>query len=254
MIKRTDRVSTAVLEMCHAPVNALDTQFSLALAEELGAALDDPAVKGVVLTGTGAVFCAGVDLLALLSGGATELPGFLDALDRLFRVLRGAAKPMVACVNGHAIAGGCVLALGCDYRVLAGGGAKIGLPELRVGVPFPSTALEIVRAAVPRRHVREVVLLGALYGPEAALARGLADELAPETDALPRSLEVARCLAEIPESTYRLTKRALSDPGGGARSPEQIDTLNREVEAVWADEETHRHIRRYVERTLGKRV
>jgi enoyl-CoA hydratase len=115
-------------------------------------------------------------------------------------------RPTVAAVNGHAIAGGCVLALACDLRLMSGG--RIGLPELAVGVPFPTTALEIVRHALGSRAGQ--VLLGAqTEGRERALALGMVDELTEPGELLPRAVAVAGELAARSPESYRLAKTQL---------------------------------------------
>ena len=84
---------------------------------------------------------------------------------------------MVAAVNGHAIAGGCVIARAADARLMAEGAGRIGVPELLVGVPFPAAALEVVRFAVPREKVQSLIYTGRTLSAEEALGAGLVDEV-----------------------------------------------------------------------------
>src|SRR6201992_461123 len=100
----------------------------------------------VILTGAGRAFSAGVDLRALVDGGKGYAEKFVVALSKAFRAIFDHPAPVIAAVNGHAIAGGCVLAMCADVRLMSGG--TIGLTELAVGVPFPVTALEICRDAM----------------------------------------------------------------------------------------------------------
>ena len=100
-------------------------------------------------------------------------------------------KPLVAAVNGHAIAGGAIMMLACDQRLLARGPARIGLTEVLVGVQFPAWALEIARFATPPEHFQTLICTGRTYEPEAALARGLVDELVEPERLLDRAMEVA---------------------------------------------------------------
>ena len=97
------------------------------------------------------MFSAGVDLLKVVDGGAVYVRMFLPVFRRVFESLFDYPKPVVAAVNGHAIAGGCVLACAADHRVMAAGTARIGMPELLVGVALPTVALETVRCACPSR-------------------------------------------------------------------------------------------------------
>ena len=142
--------------------------------------------RALVLTGTGSAFSAGVDLRRILDGGRPYTEEFLTALSRMFRAVFDHPRPTVAAVNGHAIAGGCVLALACDVRLMSGG--RIGLAELAVGVPFPTSALEIVRHALGTSADR-AVLRAETVGPERALALGMVDEVdRGPTSCLPRAL------------------------------------------------------------------
>src|SRR5690606_15976287 len=129
-------VPVAVLRMAHGPVNAMDLELCQALSERFSDLADDPA-RAVVVTGSDRAFSAGVDLKRATAGGDAYIDEFLPALADAFRAAFELPKPLVAAVNGHAIAGGCVLAACADVVLMAEGTARIGVPELRVGVPFP---------------------------------------------------------------------------------------------------------------------
>lgn len=249
MIDRQNRDGVTVLRMSREPANVLDREFGDAIVEALNDAIDGPATA-IVLTGTGGIFSAGVDLFRILEEGDAYLADFLECLDRLFETAVTSPKPLVAAINGHAIAGGAVLAFACDFRVMAEGSAKIGLPELEVGVPFPGTALRIIRSAVPEHALREVVLRGRNFGPEAALARGIIDELAAPEDVLDRAVTLAADLGSIPARAFAVTKALLGTDVADDREAAARET---EVHEIWRAAETHDHIRQYLQRTLGKR-
>jgi enoyl-CoA hydratase len=164
----------AVVRLAHGKVNALD----LELLDRITATftdLDAGRATAIVLTGTGRAFSAGVDLWRIVEGGDDYVRAFLPALDAAFRAVFTCGKPVVAGLNGHAIAGGAILAAACDHRIMAGG--TIGVTELLVGVPFPPTALEILRHAYGERAARRAVLTGATHPPAEALAAGYVDEV-----------------------------------------------------------------------------
>src|SRR5262245_63754943 len=171
----------AILTMTHGKVNALDIEFCDALAARFND-LRKPDTKAVVLTGQAKIFSAGVDLKRLSAGGADYIRRFLPALHRLYEAVFFHPKPVVAAVNGHAIAGGCVLACCADRRIMARDAGRIGVTEILVGVPFPALAFEIVRASVPPRYLPEFTLSGAIYATDEALKRGWVDELAEPAD------------------------------------------------------------------------
>ena len=125
------------------------------------------------------------------------------------------------------------------------------MPELLVGVPFPTAALEVVRFAVPRDRVQSLIYSGRTLQPPDALAAGLIDEVVAPTQLLARAQEVARQLAMIPPEVYRLTKQSLR-----AAALERIETAgeaqDRAALEVWSAPQTLAHIREYLRRTLGK--
>jgi enoyl-CoA hydratase len=169
----------------------------------------------------------------------------------LLRRLFTFPKPVVAAANGHAIAGGCILVLAADARLMAEGAGRIGVPELLVGVPFPAAALEVVRFAVRRDQVQSLIYTGRTLPPRDALAAGLIDEVVAAADLPARAQEVARQLATIPSETFRLTKQSLR-----AQALERIDRTSelhdRAVLEVWSAAETHAHIQEYLRRTIRK--
>src|SRR4051812_22611916 len=199
MIELERRDGVAVVRLNHGKANALD----LELARAITATMRDLSDSAVVLTGQGSVFSAGVDLRRLLDGGPDYVSEFLPALDEALLSVFDAPGPVVAAVNGHAIAGGCILAAACDLGLMAGG--TMGVPELRVGLPFPVAALEIVRHAIGAR-VDELAFTGRSFDALAAQAMGLAHEIVSLETLLDDAVRSARRLEQIPRRTYALTK------------------------------------------------
>src|SRR5581483_10515937 len=158
MIERRHEGAVLVLQLRHGKASALDVELCAALEAELVAAGESD--RAVVITGTGNIFSAGVDLFRMLDGGAEYVDRFLPALDSLLRRLFTHPRPVVAAINGHALAGGWVLACAADHRVVTASPAKLGLPELQVGVPFPPMALEVVRFATPRGLAQAMAIGG----------------------------------------------------------------------------------------------
>jgi enoyl-CoA hydratase/carnithine racemase len=193
--------------------------------------------RALVITGSGSCFSAGVDLRRILDGGRPYTAELLAALSRTFRVVFDHPRPTVAAVNGHAIAGGCVLALACDVRLMSGG--RIGLTELAVGVPFPTAALEVVRHALGSRA--DQVLLGAqTTDRERALALGMVDELPEPADLLPRAVALATELAARSPESYRLAKVQLHRSANAAI--EATADGDAAVLAGWTSDDTRRRI------------
>jgi enoyl-CoA hydratase len=249
MIDLVRRGRLAVLEIRHGKANAIDVDFCDALRARLEDARD-PAVAGLVIVGEGRMFSAGVDLLKVVDGGAAYVRTLLPAFRRVFETLFDYPKPVVAAVNGHAIAGGCILACSADYRVMAAGAARIGVPELLVGVAFPTVAFETVQSACSGR-LRDLIFTGRTLSPEEALAEGLVDAVVEADAMLAEAVRVAEALADRPQNAFVLTKRQFR-ASAMARIAANRETVDREVEDLWCADSTLRTIRAYVERTLKK--
>jgi Delta3-Delta2-enoyl-CoA isomerase len=171
--------SLATLRLDKARANAIDEPLVRDLAEAARAVGADPEVKGVLLASAHPkVFSPGLDLVALTTLDRPAMERFMLLFAEMVWALYGLPRPVVAAVGGHAVAGGCILALTADYRVLRRGGAQIGLNEVKVGVPLPWSVCELLRASVPPHALAPVALLGRNFADDEALRVGLADELA----------------------------------------------------------------------------
>ena len=170
------------------------------------------------MTGVGdKAFCAGADLgeLIPLMTGTREPQNefdrrYADDISKkgMYLINNDPVKPVIAAINGHAIAGGCILALACDYRVAsAHPKVRIGLTELALGVAFPPGVFKLLQSRLPSAHQDELMLGAGLHAPERALALGLVDAVAEDPVAAGR--ERLEQLAGYPSSTYVQTKRAL---------------------------------------------
>jgi enoyl-CoA hydratase len=242
----TDGIDT--LQLARGKANALDLELcrtlDAALAE--GEAREGP----LILTGAGSMFSAGVDLFRVVDGGAAYIAQFLPAMSDVFLRLFMFPRPVVAAINGHAIAGGCILACACDYRVMAAGVGRIGLPELHVGVPFPASAVELLRSVTDPARLHEFLLLGRTYEAREAIAVGLVNEAVPGESVLERAVAVARDLSSRPAASYRITKHFLRGPAA-----ERIRSAERdrgELIDAWAAPATLQAIRDYLARTFKK--
>jgi enoyl-CoA hydratase len=249
MIARSQHEGVLTLRLAHGKASALDVELIEALLAELDGAAED--VRAVILTGTGSIFSAGVELFRLTREGADYVRRFLPLLSRFLRALFTFPRPVVAAVNGHAIAGGCLAVLACDARLMAEGTGRIGLPELLVGVPFPTVAMEVVRFAVPPDRVQSLIYTGKTLSAQEALGAGLVDEVVTPAALMTRAQELAQQLALIPPQVYSLTKQSLR-----SEALERIDKagelLDQAALEVWSAPQTQAHIREYLRRTLGK--
>ena len=230
VVEVVDGVSTVRLD--HPPVNALDLDL---LDDVIGAmrSIDGP----VVLTGEGRCFSAGVDLPAIVKGGAEYTDRFMTALSAAFLAVFDHPAPVVAAINGHAIAGGCVFAMAADIRLMSAG--TIGLTELAVGAMFPMAALEICRYTMGTSVTPAALGTGTIDVSTAA-ALGWVDEVVTADELLPRSIALARELAEFAPAAYAMTKQQLHRPARAAiDAGAETDAV---VRAGWMSDETHARI------------
>ena len=250
MIERKDVDGIRTLRLAHGKVSAIDIELGEALLKEIEGA-GDPAVKAVILTGSGSSFSAGVDLFRVLKDGPEYGRRFLPVLDNFLRAALTLPKPMIAAVNGHAIAGGCILAAACDHRIMSEGAARIGIPELAVGVPFPALPLQIMSARVADGPLRDLVFTGRTVLIDEAKALGLIDEKCPSGMLMDRATEVALRMAAIPAGAFALTKQAFYTPI--LERTMQLADMNARVVDAWLQQHTYDTIRAYLEKTVGKK-
>ncbi|MFF5991391.1 enoyl-CoA hydratase/isomerase family protein [Prauserella flavalba] len=240
----------AVLRMEHGKANALDITLCRELSTRFEEVAEAGGYRAVVLTGTGGVFSAGVDLKRIVDGGARYVAEFLPALSDAFLSVFDFPRPVVAAVNGHAIAGGGVLAAACDHRVLNAGHGRVGWTELLVGVPFPLVAMEILRCAYGSARLPRLTFAAGTPAGQGALALGLVDELAEADAVLPRALEVARTLGAASPAAFAHTKNQIHRPYN-ERIGEQRAADDAKVEQLWSAPESLASIGDYVRSVLG---
>jgi enoyl-CoA hydratase len=220
--------------------------LSSALMERLLASLQEAAGRPLLLTGSEGAFSAGLNLKEVAGLDAAAMTRFLRLLDDLVDALYEYPGPAVACVDGHAIAGGCVLALCCDWRVASDrDDLRIGLNEVALGLEFPPKILSLARQRVPRLHLERVVLEAGLHSPAAAAALGLVDEVS--ADALASARAALHRLASVPRATYVATKRSLRQ-GALALSDSDRHYFEHHVVPAWCAPETKARIRAALER------
>lgn len=243
------------IRLARPPVNALDPDLCRALGSAVAEAVADGA-KGLVVSGNPKVFSAGLDVPHLLSLGedrAALLAGwgaFFDAT----RALAGAAVPVVAALTGHAPAGGCVLALCCDYRVMAKSADpvrpyRIGLNETQVGLVAPAGIQHLMERAVGKHRAGVLLATGELVDAEKALAIGLVDELAAADEVVARAVAWLQSLLKLPRKPVLATRAISRADLIAALSPQNMP-LDRFIDA-WTEPDTQAGLKALVAR-LGK--
>jgi enoyl-CoA hydratase len=250
MIVIEERDGIAIVRLDHGKANALDTEFCAAVTKAF-VKLKSAKARAVVLTGQGGIFSAGVNLIRARDGGAAYLRKFLPVLNKMFDTVFYFPKPVVAAINGHAIAGGCVLACCADYRLMTRDAARIGITELLVGLPFPALAFEVMRFVAAPQDLSSLLYSGATFPPDEAWDRGLIDDIVEPGMLLDRAVEAARRLVALSPQAFVMTKRQLrlDVTDRIKKHGRRIDT---EATKIWASPKATETIRDYVARTLKK--
>lgn len=249
LIKRTDHGDIRELQLDRAPVNALNPMVCNQLAEAIGDAVA-AGVGGIVLSGGPKVFSAGLDVPFLLTlADRSALKAAWEQFFEAARALAGCPVPVAAAINGHAPAGGCVLALCCDYRVMASGPYRIGLNETQVGLVAPDGIQRLMRRAVGAHRAERLLVSGELVESGQALALGLVDELTGIDEVPARALAWLEQLLQLPRKPVLATRAIARADIVEALQPENIG-LDHFVDA-WNDPDTQAGLRALVAK-LGK--
>jgi len=204
--------AVALLRLDRPPANAIDLEFATELGAVFASLVSDAEVRAIVVTGTGKFFSAGLDLKRVPSYGRDQQKAMVATINRTIAQMYACRKPVVGAINGHAIAGGLIVALACDYRVGTTTHCQLGVTEARAGIAFPALAMAVLQAELEPRAARVLTLRARNVDPEAAFTLGVVDELQPPYRVLPAAIEVANDFAGIPADAYAQVKHQLRGP------------------------------------------
>jgi Delta3-Delta2-enoyl-CoA isomerase len=194
------------LRLNRPPVNALTGDLITALRQAVESAAKED-VRALVLSGTPGRFCAGLDVPLLVGLDRRAITTLWRELYALMKALACSPIPIAAAIIGHAPAGGTVLPLFCDWRVMAEGEFKIGLSEVQVGIPLPTVILAALRRQVGPRQAERLASSGLLMSPAQALEIGLVDELVPTEHVVERAVAWCQTLIALPQEAMLSTRR-----------------------------------------------
>jgi enoyl-CoA hydratase len=240
----------AVLELEGGKANAMTPEL-LDTIERMIDGFERGPATAAVLTGYERYFSGGLALTHIIDYDVLQMREFIQQFSRAMIKVYACSKPIVAAVNGHAIAGGCVLALMCDWRIAADDpGLRIGLNETQLGIGLPAIVIEALRTAVPPASILPIAIEGTLFSPAEAYGLGLVHELAPPGDLIERAAVRAERLATLPPVAVAQVKAALRAPilETIARTSEQ--EVNRWLD-TWFSTEAQARLRNAVARLGG---
>jgi enoyl-CoA hydratase/carnithine racemase len=193
------------IKLARPPVNAFNDAMLTAIHDALAAAMRGPA-RALVLSGRPGMFSAGLDVPSLLGKNPAEMRAFWRLFFDVQRQIAGFPVPIACAITGHSPAGGAVLAMYCDYRVMAQGAFKIGLNEVAVGIHPGPVIHGVLRRVVGARRAELLLASARMLTPDEALAIGLVDELAAPEEVVDRAIAWAQSLASLPAAALAATR------------------------------------------------
>ena len=203
----------AIIKLNRGTTNAINPDLVASLTSTLRDLKQDGEVHGLVLSSSNEKFFSiGFDIPYLFDLPPESFRNFYQSFGRLCIDLMTIPKPVISAISGHAIAGGCILTLCCDYRFISEGRKLIGVNEIKLGVPVPFAADCILRRLIGYRKARDVMDGGDFYKPDEALRLGLVDKVLPSEEILTKSIEEARVLSSVSSSAFVGVKNNRVEP------------------------------------------
>ena len=228
--------SVAIIRLAKSVTNPIGMQLVNDLSAKVREARDDPEVHAVMLTGeSDRFFSIGLDIPELIDYDKDEFTQFIHLFDQLCMDLYSLPKPTVVAIRGHATAGGAILALTGDHRVMTSGRAVMGLNEVRLGVVVPYPADRMLRDLVGSRTARDIMEVGDFYDPPELLDMGLVDEVVPPDQVLFIARELATSLAASSAEAYAAIKANRTAPVV-ADIEAHLEAKQREFVDMWYSE------------------
>jgi len=246
MITVLDHGPVRELSLSRPPVNALDPALMQAIRARLREARQD-GCRAIVLSGRAGCFSAGLDVPALLRLDRPQMQEAWEAFLGLLGDVATSEIPIAAAVTGHSPAGGAVIAICADYRVMAEGPYVIGLNEVEVGLPVPEVIHRVLVHVVGARTAERLAVSGALLGPAEALRFGLVDEVAPVAEVVARAVAWVEGVLERPSAAVTATRRLARQPLAHAFATVDDQLVQRLLD-VWFSDETRASMRALVAR------
>lgn len=252
MMETIDHGGIHELRLSRPPVNALNPAL-IELLDDTIVATIDAGFRAIILTGTTGIFSAGLDVPYLLTLDRSSIKTFWQRFIGLLHRIAASPVPIIAAISGHSPAGGAVLALFCDYRVAAAGEFRIGLNEVRVGLPLPEVIYAALVRQIGARHAERLAVQGLLIDPDEARRIGLVDEVVQAGGLVPAAVAYARELMALPRTAMETTrKQARSDLV--ALFDNADETTYQTMTRSWFSDETQRSLTALVDQLKSRRA
>jgi Delta3-Delta2-enoyl-CoA isomerase len=236
----TDGIAEARLK--RGKVNALSEPAVEEITDCLRSLAADLDTRAVILTGDGAFFSFGFDIPEFLGYSRESFAKFLQRFTALYSYLFTYPKPIVAALNGHAIAGGCMLALACDYRIMVSGKAKISLNEISFGSSVFAGSVEMLRFLVGGKNAQAILYDGTMYSAETAVQLGMIDKVSSTERLMKDAREMAQRMTEKDAAAFRSIKNLLRAPVAEDMARNEERSVQ-EFVSIWYSESTRQNLR-----------
>ncbi|HTZ39258.1 MAG TPA: enoyl-CoA hydratase/isomerase family protein [Syntrophales bacterium] len=236
-ISRTVHEGIATVVIRRGKVNAFNDAVIGEMSRTFGELAREPSVRAVILTGTGKFFSFGFDIPQFLGYNKEQFTRYLTNFTGLYREIFLYPKPVIAALNGHTIAGACMIATSCDYRVMVSGKARISLNEINFGSSVFAGSVEMLKLLVGHRNAESVLYSGAMFSAEEALRMGLVDQVVSETDLESEANKIARDYAARDPDAFRSVKGLLRRAVAGRMERIEKDSIEEFVH-IWYSENT----------------
>jgi enoyl-CoA hydratase/carnithine racemase len=208
LVERELRGEVALLKLNRSVTNPVNLALINELSGNVEKARDEKEIAGVVLSSANdKFFSIGFDIPQLIELNEKDFTKFYTAFNQLCVSLYTFPKPLIAAITGHAVAGGCILTLCCDYRFIAEGKKLMGLNEIKLGVPLPYPADRILRQIVDDRVARKILDTGDFFLPEETLGMGIVDEVMPLEQIVEKAVEKVESIQSRSLYAYAAIKR-----------------------------------------------
>ncbi|UCG61481.1 MAG: enoyl-CoA hydratase/isomerase family protein [Candidatus Zixiibacteriota bacterium] len=234
----------AVIKLNRGKVNALNHELVNEVHDHFEKLEDDDTVRSIVLTGCGAFFSFGFDIPGLYDLTREAFTEFLVKFTDVYRYLFLYPKPLVAAINGHAIAGGCMLATACDYRLMVSGKAKISLNEIAFGATVFQSAVEILKYWVGPRTAQDILFTGDMYSADQARDLGLIDGVVSSEELLQRATALADSFRERNLVAHAHMKKMLRLPVIETAMRHESATIEKFVD-IWYSDTLRENLRHF---------
>lgn len=238
-IKVSVRDRLATITLSRGKSNALNRELITELDDMLKNISADDNIGGVILTGTAPFFSAGLDLVELYSYNEEEAKSFFQLFFGFTANIVSFKKPLIAAISGHSPAGGCVIALACDARIMAEGPFIIGLNEVPVGIIVPNSIFQLYSFWIGKAEAARSLLTGKLYQPEEALSVGLVDELVRNESLLTAAERKIQKFMELEHNTWSESKLNIRAELITAMKADQSETLDKMLKQWWSPATRH---------------